>query len=203
MSTDGFLSRWSRRKRAAGTEAEPGAADESAAPAAAAPPAEDAPPDAADTPEPAFDLASLPSIDTLTAESDITVFLHKAVPESLRRAALRRAWLLDPAIRDFVGMADYAWDFNAPDGATGFSLEIGGDAVKLLAHAMGLDAAAPTDPPGNAPSVAPTAPAPAAIGQTIETPAAQLVAIPQEDEAAPATADAPMLHRRHGTAVPG
>ena len=87
----GFLSRWSRRKRAAVTPAPDPAAE---APAAAAPPAV--------APEPAepFDPASLPPIESLTAESDITAFLRPQVPASLRTAALRRAWTLDPAIRD-------------------------------------------------------------------------------------------------------
>jgi hypothetical protein len=38
----------------------------------------------------------------------------------LSREALRRAWLADPAIRDFVGLAENAWDFNDPDAMPGF-----------------------------------------------------------------------------------
>ena len=38
----------------------------------------------------------------------------RGVPAELTRAALRRVWAADPTIRDFVGLADYAWDFNAP-----------------------------------------------------------------------------------------
>ena len=121
MSDDGFLSRWSRRKR--GEEAEP-----------AAPAPE---PVAAAAPAPGFDVTTLPDIATLSAESDFTAFLQKGVPEFLKRQALRRAWMLDPGIRDFCGPADYAWDFNAVDGVPGFSLTLGGDVKKLLAQAIG------------------------------------------------------------------
>jgi len=147
MSDEGFLARWSRRKRAV----EAGRAIEEPAPApgapaplpAAAPSPEAAPIGGAPPPppeaEPEFDPATLPPLDSLTAGSDFSAFLRKEVPEALKRAALRKAWALDPAIRDFVGPADYAWDFNAPDGITGFALELGEDAERLLAQAVGLD----------------------------------------------------------------
>jgi len=87
---------------------------------------------------PPLDLSQLPSIESLTAESDITVFLQRGVPAALRHAALRKAWSLDPAIRDFIGPADYAWDYNAPDGVPGFALDLGGaDIRRLLAQAIG------------------------------------------------------------------
>jgi hypothetical protein len=38
----------------------------------------------------------------------------------VRRAAIRRAWIADPAIRDFVGLAENAWDFNDPNAMAGF-----------------------------------------------------------------------------------
>lgn len=156
-ASEGFLARWSRRKRE-------GAPEEDASPARpvaeAAPPAERiAGPSAARDPGqgilgrllrraaapnpptvtlPEIDLATLPSIESLTAQSDITVFLQRGIPVALRNAALRRAWSLDPAIRDFVGPADYAWDYNAPDGVPGFALDLGGaDLKQLLAQAFG------------------------------------------------------------------
>jgi uncharacterized protein DUF3306 len=67
-----------------------------------------------------FDLASLPSIDSITADTDIVAFLKAGVPNELARAALRRAWTSDPAIRDFIGVADNQWDFNDPNGIFGF-----------------------------------------------------------------------------------
>ncbi len=109
--SEGFLSRWSRRKREIAAEeavAAPVPAPESAE---ATPPAE---------PEEEFDLSLLPDIETLTAESDITLFLKKGVPETLKNAALRRMWSADTAIRDYIGPVDYQWDFNDPAGVPGF-----------------------------------------------------------------------------------
>ena len=67
-----------------------------------------------------FDRVSLPSIDSITADTDIIAFLKSGVPTELRRAALRRAWTRDPAIRDFIGIAENQWDFNDPNGIPGF-----------------------------------------------------------------------------------
>src|SRR5206468_2882356 len=62
----------------------------------------------------------LPPIESITADTDIRAFLAPGVPSELTLAALRRAWIADPKIRDFVGLADYDWDFNAAKAATGF-----------------------------------------------------------------------------------
>jgi hypothetical protein len=126
MSGD-FLSRWSRRKRAARTDLlrRP---DET--PEAAEAPANlnELPPAAsskdAGVPEATLDeteIARLPSLDELTADSDISGFMRKGVPEGLRNAALRRMWSLDPKIRDYVSEArEYAYDWNTPGGVPGF-----------------------------------------------------------------------------------
>ncbi|KRR07267.1 hypothetical protein CQ12_00265 [Bradyrhizobium jicamae] len=68
----------------------------------------------------AFDPASLPSIETIAAETDIRAFLDERVPSELTRLALRRAWASDPAIRDFIGIAENQWDFNDPNAIPGF-----------------------------------------------------------------------------------
>jgi Protein of unknown function (DUF3306) len=108
-----FLSRWLRLKR----ESE-----------AALPPVE--------APSPAaFDPASLPPIESIVADSDIQQFLHEGVPAELTRAALRSAWTADPAIRDFVGIAENQWDFNDHTCIAGFGpLEA---ADHLVAQALG------------------------------------------------------------------
>jgi uncharacterized protein DUF3306 len=67
-----------------------------------------------------FDPPSLPPIDSITADTDIVAFLKSDVPTGLTRAALRRAWTSDPAIRDFIGIAENQWDFNDPNGISGF-----------------------------------------------------------------------------------
>lgn len=69
---------------------------------------------------PPFDVAQLPPLDSIGADTDITAFLQQDVPPDLTRAALRRAWLSDPAIKDFVGLVENGWDFNDPSAMSGF-----------------------------------------------------------------------------------
>ncbi|MHC2335395.1 DUF3306 domain-containing protein [Bradyrhizobium sp. USDA 4454] len=116
MSDEHFLARWSRRKQEAKPDyVEP--ASEQAFEASAPAPADPAPA------VPALaqpDLSNLPPIESIDAATDITAFLRKGIPLELSRAALRRAWSADPAIRDFVGLAENAWDFNDPNAMSGF-----------------------------------------------------------------------------------
>ena len=107
MNTGEFLSRWSRRKRRATAKVK--AADD----------VEPTCPAYAQT-APISDLPNLVPLETIGAETDIRAFLADGVPSELARAALRRAWLSDPKIRDFVGLADYDWDFNTPGSMAGF-----------------------------------------------------------------------------------
>jgi hypothetical protein len=114
MNDEEFLARWSRRKRAAKTTVDvqpPAAATEASTPASGT----------AENPgDIEVDLSSLPSIESITGGTDITAFLRKGIPPELTREALRRAWSADPAIRDFVGLAENAWDFNDPNAMPGF-----------------------------------------------------------------------------------
>ncbi len=85
-----------------------------------------------------FDPASLPSIGSITADTDIVAFLKSDVPTELTCAALRRAWTSDPAIRDFIGIADNQWDFNDPYGIPGFGrLDAAESGVTFLAQVLG------------------------------------------------------------------
>jgi hypothetical protein len=138
---EGFVSRWSRRKRDVSREAEPAASTKPVEESAEA--AEDSTSDVparqlADSPTGlAFDPKSLPSIESITAETDIRGFLAAGVPPELTRAALRRAWASDPGIRNFVGLADYDWDFNAAAPVAGFGPpptieEIGNMAERIM-----------------------------------------------------------------------
>jgi hypothetical protein len=115
MSDEQFLARWSRRKQ----EAKAGHAEPAPEGAEANGPA---PSDgAAAEPVPQeTDLSNLPPIESIDAATDITAFLRKGIPQELSRAALRRAWSADPAVRDFVGLAENAWDFNDPNAMPGF-----------------------------------------------------------------------------------
>jgi len=113
-SIEKFLVRWSHRKCAAKRG------------------------DAAAYPAPAFDPANLRPIESIQAASDVRAFLTAGVPIELTRAALRRAWVTDPAIRNFIGIAENQWDFTKPDDVPGFgSLALTPDLQRLLAALMG------------------------------------------------------------------
>ena len=85
-----------------------------------------------------FDPASLPSIETITVDTDIRGFLQSRVPAALTRAALRQAWASDPAIRDFIGIAENQWDFNDPTAMPGFGPMLATDDLPaLLTRALG------------------------------------------------------------------
>ena len=115
MSDEEFLARWSRRKRAARAAVDaPPLTEPAETPNLARPATAESPANAE------VDISSLPSIDSIDAATDITAFLRKGIPQELSRAALRRAWTADPAIRDFVGLAENAWDFNDPSAMPGF-----------------------------------------------------------------------------------
>ena len=60
------------------------------------------------------------------------------MPVELTRAALRRAWTSDPAICDFIGIAENQWDFNDPHAMPGFGpLQESDNLPALLARALG------------------------------------------------------------------
>ena len=136
-----FLERWSRRKRQADEESARAAeqnptlstseveADVTPAPAKSS---------VAEA-EPVFDPASLPPLESIVANSDIRAFLRPGVPAGLTRAALRRAWSADPAIRDFIGLSENSWDFTAPDGVPGFGPLDPAEVPRLLAEVFGPD----------------------------------------------------------------
>ena len=114
MSEEEFLARWSRRKHEANAKVV-------AAHETAADDVQSAPPQpGAGEGDQEFDLSILPPIDSITSATDVAAFLRKGIPQELTREALRRAWSADPAIRDFVGLAENAWDFNDPNAMPGF-----------------------------------------------------------------------------------
>jgi len=137
---EGFLTRWSRLKREsddAAPEADPSARGEDEQIAKPEKDNDD-PPQAKPPDLPAVDLSALPSLESITATTDIRAFLVPGVPVELSRAALRRAWLADPAIRDFVGLAENAWDFTAPATVPGFGSTVPADiARRLVARVLG------------------------------------------------------------------
>ncbi len=147
MSADeSFLARWSRRKRSAaraGPNRPAPSTSEDPAPSVIAGSS-----DSAQETGPLVDLTSLPPIEAIDAGSDIRAFLAPGVPADLTRAALRRAWSADPAIRDFIGLSENSWDFTAPGGVPGFGSMTAEQGQQLMAQLMGEPKAAERVPGG-------------------------------------------------------
>jgi hypothetical protein len=211
MSSGDFITRWSRRKRQATADNRPPqelSADETGR---AGPVADER------AAEPELDLSLLPPIESITSATDIRAFLSRGVPQELTRAALRRAWTADPAIRDFVGLAENAWDFNDPNAMPGFGpLDCSEAELRALVDRIvgGLSKMVEKPPQESADSVAEHAPLP---GQNSSEAAADPHAMDQlalaelsPDRAAPQpqganeveSEDAAVRHRTHGGALP-
>ena len=149
----------------------------------------------------AFDPATLPPLESLGCESDYTVFMRKGVPEAIRTAALRKAWMSDPFIRDFRGPAEYALDYTTAE----FDLLPTDDVAKMLERIF------PPKLPEPDPDAAPEAPAeaPAKVEAKAE-PSAKALRLPQKEAAplppqsAPETgpAEPSLARRKHGGALP-
>jgi hypothetical protein len=135
------------------------------------------------------------------ALEDIAHWLRRNVPETWRQTALRRLWVTDPVIRDFIGPADYAWDWNTPGGAPGYGpLAAIHDVEKLLAHLAGEEPAPPETAVAAAePVTQPEPPAPTDPVREASLPS------PPPEPPAPRVADAipnSPRRRRGGGAVP-
>jgi hypothetical protein len=217
MSDEQFLARWSRRKQ----EAKAGHAEPAPEKAAEAQEASLSGRAAAEPVPPERDLSSLPPIESIDAATDITAFLRKGIPQELSRAALRRAWSADPAIRDFVGLAENAWDFNDPNAMSGFGpLDYSAEQVDALVRRItgGVVEAAEglPNPCEAAENAARSAPAEAGFVQssnpvqaiTEPRPFDEFAAaeLPSNSAASQPAADAseetPLRHRTHGGALP-
>jgi hypothetical protein len=215
---DNFIARWSRLKRSsahatkARAEARKPDAQQGGEADSVRPPA--TPREAHPNPDPPFDRATLPPIESIVAGSDIRAFLQKGVPAELTNAALRRAWTADPAIRDFIGIAENQWDFTSPASIPGFGpLEATDGLRQLVAQAMGelRDAADAVVPVGDSdPRSADRGVSPAAVASP--TSAAEQHAGPDGDQVAAAPAASqhpadgsgrmPASRRGHGSALP-
>lgn len=68
------------------------------------------------TDEKILDELNLQDPDTLEPGDDFAAFLHEAVPERLRRRALRRLWLSNPVLANLDELVDYGEDYT--DAAT-------------------------------------------------------------------------------------
>ena len=150
---DDLFERWSRRKQAV-RQLE---AEEAADAATEAEPCRQ-PPAPAEPAEPTEPAEPPPSLEDLTADGDLSAFLREGVPTALRNAAMRKMWSLDPAIRDHIGLAENAWDFNQPDAMPGFGpLEAGRAVVNFFSAVVRDTPAADPEaapPAAEAPAVA-------------------------------------------------
>lgn len=157
---ENFLSRWARRKREAvktgDADAPPSAeasspggderrsTEEARTQSPQAGSGDRQPAGSLQTDATAFDLADLPDIESISAETDISVFFQAGVPEDLKRAALRRAWATDPKIWNYIERADYDWDFNDPVAMPGFgplqmTESLRQEVARLLGETLGSD----------------------------------------------------------------
>ena len=98
---------WSRRK--AGVRAE--AAAEERARTAEAGAAEQIKLETA-TDEELLAKFDLPDPDMLKPGDDVSAFMAKAIPDRLRRRALRQLWRLNPTLANIDGLVDYGDDFT-------------------------------------------------------------------------------------------
>jgi hypothetical protein len=178
-----FLARWSRRKAEARDAPPP--APEPEAPEATKP----RPP----MPEPLIDPATLPPIESLTAESDFTVFMRPGVPDALRKAALAKLWRTEPSVVNYVPLVEYNWDFNAP----GYGALKATDDVAKLARQVwgGIERAVDEVPPAARPE--PTGLPPP---QAAEPPSPPQTPVASTEVDAEPTPTSP--RRKHGGALP-
>lgn len=119
---EGFLSRWSRRKRENHPVGEEGE-DNAMAPADVAEGQEGARLEGQDGPAEDPELAAnreaaeAVDLESLTYESDFTVFMKRGVPDALKNAALRKLWRSNPDLAVLDGLNDYDTDFRTAETA--------------------------------------------------------------------------------------
>ncbi len=101
---EGFLDRWSRLK------------ETGEAPEVEAPLIEAAEPEAPEVDERSDEEIlvelGLPDPDGLTLGDDVTGFMSKAVPDRLRRRALRQLWRTNPVLANVDGLVEYGEDYT-------------------------------------------------------------------------------------------
>lgn len=169
---DGFLSRWSRRKQAAAADPEePDAISEDVA-AEAAGDTEEAASAETEAVEELSDAEILEKFDLkdpdeLGPGDDFSGFMRAAVPEHLRRRALRTLWRSNPVLANLDGLNDYDGDWSGgsvPAGQLKTAYSVGMGFVRNVAEAAGklepaLDSAANDDDAetGEAPAPVPEA----------------------------------------------
>lgn len=218
---ENFLARWSRRKAEAERRPETLEPDPVTAvePEAAAPPAPTETKRQTNAERP-IDLSKLPSIESIGPGSDVSAFLQKGVPGDLARAALRRVWTTDPAIRDFIGIAENQYDFATGSDIPGFGPLTPADNVARMAAQIAQEGM-PRVSAAGAENTTAASDEPLKIErghETVTSEPAKLENIASLDQAEPVGAaadessadgasqqneqDAPSAERSHGRALP-
>jgi hypothetical protein len=115
----------------------------------------------------------LPDPDTMKAGDDFTAFMSKAIPDHLRRRALRKLWVSDPVLACLDDLVDYADDYTQVSAVTDFttSYQVGKglrehikDVAMKSANASTPDA--PIDMPEEMAALA--QPAPCSVASSVE-----------------------------------
>lgn len=106
----GFLGRWSKRKAEARTAEKTAAISPEMLDEAASDDSVPAVPE--DEKPPAFDIESLPDIDSLGPKSDFSMFMQAGVPAELKTKALRKLWRVKSELANLDGLIDYGEDLT-------------------------------------------------------------------------------------------
>jgi hypothetical protein len=128
---------WARRKAAVQAEAEAETqAAIAAAQAADAKARDDA--QAEMTEAELLESLGLPDPDSLTKGDDFSAFMARAVPEHLRRRALRKLWVSNPVLANLDGLVDHGEDYTdaatvMPDMKTAYQVGKG-----MMQHVLAL-----------------------------------------------------------------
>ena len=195
---ENFINRWSRRKHEAASEdAEPKKASSEGAAASRSDEEAKSKSGELEAPVPEFDISS--------AETDITAFMRTGVPETLKHAALRRAWASDPVIQDFVGLNENFWDAAGPDGVPGFGdLDPNLDVRRMVSELFGETPRQDTQREPEADRVVDSTALPTDNSPNAADPPQAMLAsdenVPQRNENA--AAPEKKFARRHGGAMP-
>jgi hypothetical protein len=137
---EGFAGRWSRLKAEARVAEQAALVDDPlpppSEPAPTAGVAETGEPPVAAEPASEENPVDLPPIETLTKETDFSLFMRPGVDPGLRSQALRKLWTLDPHFATIDITECHSIDFNAvptfPDGLLNTIYRVGSGMVEAV-----------------------------------------------------------------------
>jgi hypothetical protein len=202
---EGFLDRWSRRKRS-GETSEAAEPDRAPGNAVAATPGEDAAGQDDLSDAELCAKLGLPDPAALGRGDDFRMFFAAGVPGRLRGLALRRFWKLNPALGAPDDLLDYAQDYSAAATALGSAKTTYEVGRGLRAHLDKLSEAAERRPAAGAAGDQPDDSPTPAEQQGPTSPPPEGVAPPRDETArggSPAPGDAPPIGSAREAATGG